>query len=1231
MSKPHNAFFFIACCGLLLWLTSTPARAQKPTLVSVKHGDVSSGSGSSYDPVVSADGRFVAFESDAFNLSSANDSNGRSDVFFRDLQTGTTTLVSVNLSGTGTGNGDSGSPTISADGRYIAFDSTANNLVANDTNSHSDVFVRDMQTGITTILSLNNAGGGGNQDSLAPVISGGGKVVVFKSFSSNLAPNDNNNTIDLFAHDLQTGITSLVSCNVACTGTGNGASLTPNAPKNKTPRNLVSKDGRFVVFESNATDLVTTNDANGATRDVFVRDRQASTTALVSLNRFGTGSANAEANSAIISGNGRFVFFQSRATDLTANDTGFGLDLFVRDLQAGTTSLVSITTTNTGSNGAGNESYVPVVSENGRYVAFQSNAKDLVANDSNSGYDVFWRDLQTSTTTLVSVNRAGGTSAGSDAIAPVMSADGRFVAFIGFNADLVVTSDTNGVSDAYLRDMTLGTTTLLSLNLAANSTAERGGNYPVISADGRFVFFESSSTDMVPNTLFGDNIFAVAAGGQSRFAASVQEVNEIEGSATVFVTRTGNTGGALTVHYATSNGTATASTDYAATSGSLTFADGETGKTIIVPVIDDNFDEPNETFILTLSDFAAVGDAPGSLSVIVLTIADNDPPPFLSIDDVVVTEGNSGTSIAAVTLSLSAPSGKTISVDVAAAGGTATQGVDYQHNLTRVFITPGATSQKFNVQIIGEVIFEADETFFLNLSNPTDVTIADGQGLITIQNNDPVPSITINDVTQAEGNAGMKLLNFAIRLSNPSSQQVSVQLDTANGTAEAGSDYVVSASTLIFNPGETVKIRSITINGDTLIEPDETFFVNLSNPAGASLTDAQGVGTILNDDTSSLQFGNATFTTAEDGGRATVTVTRTGDTSGVATLDYRTIDTDTFTIGCFDAVGNAGSAYARCDFATVVGSLSFATGETSKTITVPLIDDGHVEGAETFQVRLSNAVGATLGTPGTATITITDNDAAGAQNPVVSSFPFFVRQQYLDFLSREPDTGGFNAWLGVLNGCPNAFTGPNTPSQCDRIYVSGEGFFRSLEFQLKGGYVFRFYRVAFDRLPEYLEVVADMSFVAGQTAEEVYARKAQLATAFTQRAEFQALYGGMTNAQYVNALLGRYGLSEVTAPDTAQPDTGGKVTLTGTQLTDRLNANTLTRAQVLRAVADSDAVGGAEFNNAFVGMQYYGYLRRKPDQAGFNAWLAVLQSGNVRTMVDGFLNSVEYKLRFGQP
>jgi len=311
--------------------------------------------------------------------------------------------------------------------------------------------------------------------------------------------------------------------------------------------------------------------------------------------------------------------------------------------------------------------------------------------------------------------------------------------------------------------------------------------------------------------------------------------------------------------------------------------------------------------------------------------------------------------------------------------------------------------------------------------------------------------------------------------------------------------------------------------------------------------------------------------------------------------------------------------------------LQFAAGETQKQIAVSLIDDAIVEGAETFQVVLENPVGGMLGALSTATVTISANDTAGLPNPIFQS-PFFVRQHYLDFLSREPEAGGFNAWLGVLNGCPDVNNlDPNSGSAgCDRIVVS-QSFFGSPEFQIKGFYAFRFYKLAFNRLPEYLEIVSDMSFVAGATPQEVFDRKAQLAVRVTQRQEFINNFGALSNSAYVNALLSRYQLTQVTTPNPQQPDGTVKATLMAADLTNQLNAGTLTRAQVLRAIADSDEVSAAEFNNAFVAMQYYGYLRRKPEPAGFNAWLTVLQSGDIRTMINGFVNSQEYRLRFGQP
>lgn len=849
MLMRRTAFVVLGGLGLLLILITSTVKAQKPTLVSIQAADVSSGGTLSEDPVTSANGRFVAFTSSAFNVSPLPDTNGGSDVFVRDLQAGTTILVSVNLAGTATGNGSSRKPVISADGRFVAFESTANNLVSNDTNTWTDVFVRDLQTGTTAMVSVNNAGvGNGTQESLAPVISANGRVVIFKSFASNLIANDNNNTIDVFARDLQTGITSLVSCNITCTASGNDASFPAGVPKDKAPRALISKDGRFVVFESNATDLVTLSDSNGHGTDVFVRDLQSNTTSLVSINRFGTGSGNGGGTQPVISGNGRMVFFQSSSSDLTANGAPFSFNLYARDLQAGVTTMVSVTTSNTPSVGPGNLNYFPVASDDGRYVIFQSNAKNYVSNDSNNGYDVFLRDLQTNTTTLISVNIAGGTSPNGDAFGSVMSADGRYVAFIGFGPDYVSTPDTNARSDVYLRDVAAGTTTLLTPNSAGTNTANLGGDYPVISADGRFVVFESAATDMVPNPIIGFNVFAVAINGRVKFDAGNVNVDETSGTASVSVTRTGSTSGALTVQYATSNGTAAAAADYSAVSGSITFGDGETSKTIVVPILNDTIDEPDERLALTLSDFNASSGTAGSLDMTLLTLTDDDPPPSVSINDVEVNEGNSGMSVANFTLNLSNVSGKPISLSVSAAPGTASVGTDYNFFQTTVTISPGNPSQNISVPILGDTRFEDDETFFINLSNPTNVTIADGQGMGTIKNDDPIPSLTINDVTLAEGSSGTRLFVFTVRLSNPSSRQITVQFATADETAEAGSDYVMAAGTLTVSPGLTSTVALITVNGDTLVEGNETFFVNLSNPTDASLGDSQGVGTIIDDD-----------------------------------------------------------------------------------------------------------------------------------------------------------------------------------------------------------------------------------------------------------------------------------------------------------------------------------------------------------------------------------------------
>ena len=236
-----------------------------------------------------------------------------------------------------------------------------------------------------------------------------------------------------------------------------------------------------------------------------------------------------------------------------------------------------------------------------------------------------------------------------------------------------------------------------------------------------------------------------------------------------------------------------------------------------------------------------------------------------------------------------------------------------------------------------------------------------------------------------------------------------------------------------------------------------------------------------------------------------------------------------------------------------------------------------------------------------------------------------MRQHYLDFLAREPEPG--EPWSAVLRGCANQFnTDPNSPSAaCDRITVSG-AFFGSPEFLIKGVYTIVFYRVAFNRLPQYAEFANDLRSVTGQTAAETNAKRADFANKFVLRTEFTSAYGGMSNSAYVTALmtgtLGQsYNLTSINTPDPANPDSGAKMTLTTSELINRLNGGTLTRAQVLRAIVQSDQINlNQEAVNAFVASQYYGYLRRTPEPSGFNAWVNHLRANpnDFRTMVNGF-------------
>jgi Tol biopolymer transport system component len=405
--------------------------APKTTRVSVSSTEAE-GDGGSDRPAVSATGRFVAFESRASNLV-GGDTNGASDIFVRDRRRGMTRRVSVSSPGV-EANGNSYGPGVSATGRFVVFESLASNLVAGDTNDATDVFLRDRTTRTTTRVSVSSAGAQGDGGSFFAAISADGRFVAFVSLASNLVADDTNGARDIFVRDRRTRTTTRVSVSAAG-GEANGhSSFRPPS---------LSANGRFIAFESSASNLVA-DDTNGAP-DIFVRDRTIRATTRASVSSV-EAEGNAPSNRPELSASGRFVAFESDASNLVAGDSNARRDIFVRDRRTGQTTRVSVTSAG-GQGHAG--SLFAAISADGRFVAFDSAASNLVPYDENGATDIFLRDRRRGTTRRVSVSSAGAES-NSLSFDPAISADGRFVGFVSAATNLVA-RDERGAWDVFVR------------------------------------------------------------------------------------------------------------------------------------------------------------------------------------------------------------------------------------------------------------------------------------------------------------------------------------------------------------------------------------------------------------------------------------------------------------------------------------------------------------------------------------------------------------------------------------------------------------------------------------------------------------------------------------------------------------------------------------------------------------------------------------------------------------
>jgi hypothetical protein len=433
--------------------------------------------------------------------------------------------------------------------------------------------------------------------------------------------------------------------------------------------------------------------------------------------------------------------------------------------------------------------------------------------------------------------------------------------------------------------------------------------------------------------------------------ASIVEGDSGQKTVTFTLAWTGAKGGsAVSVSYATADGTATAGSDYTAKSGVATFNNGCKCATVTVAVLGDTTTEGTETFFVNLSSpvNGVIGDGQA-----IATIYDNEGPPAFVVAD--GTADESAGTMSFTVLMTNASSG-TKTVDYATADGTAVAGSDYTETHGTLTFTTGQTSKAVLVPIANDSLSEADETFTLNLSNAS-LALDDATAVGTIVDDDPEPTLTVADVATAE-TAGT--LTFTITASTASGQEMDVDYATADGTATAGSDYTAVSGTAVIASGATTATVEVPIANDSVYEGDETLTLSLSGEYNAVLGTAQVTGTITDDEA----VPTATIADASVGegntGSATATfhVTLSHQSAFTASAAWTTAD---------------GSATAGSDYTAASGTVSFAAGETAADITVDVLGDTAVEPNETFTVTLSTPSGLAIGTP-TGTGTITDDD-----------------------------------------------------------------------------------------------------------------------------------------------------------------------------------------------------------------------------------------------------------------
>lgn len=829
---------------------------------------------SSFSPATSQTARYVAFTSRASDLVET-DLNGVADVFVADRIAGTIERVSVDAAGADA-NAHSERPSISDDGRTVAFVSLATDIVDGPVDSYHNVYVRDMVSGTTALGSVLPNGLPADAWSDTPALSGDGDWLAFTGRGR------------VYLRHLVAGTTVEV------------------APGNEPS---ISDDGGVVAFTSNVA--LVAEDTDGAKNDTYVWYRSTGTFELASPN-VGPDPRNDGVFAPVLSGDGTGVTFESKSDDLVAypsdaHSDSHNTDIFFRDLVAGTTEQVSVTAEGLDSvvvPGGASLPDVPTV------VAYATFDRNVVPDDGDNNTDVFLRSLVTHDTVRVSVDTNGDDANGASG-GPSINGAGTQVAFVSAASDLVAGDVANPYADVYVTPFSLdppppprlsvGGATItegdagkarvavpvtLSEPVATAVTASWSTVPGTATAPGDFV--PASGTVTIPagslsatvpvttrpdRALEGDESLLVALSDvQGAVAGTVEGTvaildDDLPVLSVADVTTDEGTSGqphvavpvrlsepaptTVTAQFRLDDGTATAGLDYLDRAGTVTIPAGRVNAFIDVTLVGDGADGGDETFTVVLeSPAGAVLDHAAAT----VTLRDDDPSagaaPAIGIGDVAMPEGDDGApGVARFPVVLSAPAATDVTVSYATSPGTADGPGDFTPASGSITVPAGDVAGAVHVNVTADTVHEADETFTVQLTGSSAGSIVDGAGTGTIVDDEAdEPLLNAGRLDIVEGDAGQRQGRLSVTLSAPADVPVEVPWSTVDGQAVPGVDFVARSGSVTIPAGSRVATIPVVVIGDTFDRRDDTFAVQLGPVTGAEVGDGTGEVTIVDDD-----------------------------------------------------------------------------------------------------------------------------------------------------------------------------------------------------------------------------------------------------------------------------------------------------------------------------------------------------------------------------------------------